>query len=183
MLRLLVVGRRWPSRLFDLCWQTTDHEVSASPLYLQLKEITKRIMLSNLKLLPCGKAEILMSLVDHRIILLKCLCKDVRHSTFAQSEEECIYLSQHSNCPWCGVKVHKPCKHLQLLQDVDTIGTLRRMRTKWRRQDSTYNRVSNVADLLLLVRLFRTVAYSCLCVGIFYFSSIKFQSVICNDLL
>ena len=64
--------------------------------------------------------------------------------------------------------------HLQLLQDVDTIGTLRRMRTKWRRQDSTYNCVSNVADLLLLVRLFRTVAYSCLCVGIFYFSSIKF---------
>ena len=36
-----------------------------------------------------------------------------------------------------------------------------------------YSCVSGIADLLLLVRLFRTVAYS-LCVGIFYFSSIKF---------
>ena len=37
-----------------------------------------------------------------------------------------------------------------------------------------YSCVSDVADLLLLVRLFRAVVYSCLCVGIFYFSSIKF---------
>ena len=44
-----------------------------------------------------------------------------------------------------------------------------------------YSCVSGVADLLLLVRLFRAVVYSCLCVGIFYFSSVKFQSVICND--